>query len=157
MRVYNNEANLMKINSLTTAEEKLMTVLWKLNSFYMKNVMEEHPEPKPHQNTVSTYLKILVEKGYLTTEKEGRIFKYSVVIPYEDYRSFVLRNFLKQFCNNSTEELIGLLEDEKMLQPQVVKSKIKPVSTPEKKKKKQRFKIADEILKSAKKKKKKKK
>lgn len=147
----------MNINSLTTAEEKLMTVLWKLNSFYMKNVMEEHPEPKPHQNTVSTYLKILVEKGYLTTEKEGRIFKYSVVIPYEDYRSFVLRNFLKQFCNNSTEELIGLLEDVKMLQPQVVKSKIKPVSTPEKKKKKQRFKIADEILKSAKKKKKKKK
>ena len=81
----------MKINYLTAAEENLMKLFWSLNSFYLKDVMEHHPEPKPHQNTVSTYLKILVEKGYLTTEKEGRIFKYSVAVPMEDYRNFLLK------------------------------------------------------------------
>ena len=65
----------MKINQLTHAEELLMNILWKLNSAYMKDVMEEYPDPKPHQNTVSTFIKILVEKEFLTIEKEGRIFK----------------------------------------------------------------------------------
>lgn len=147
----------MNINSLTTAEEKLMTVLWTLDSFYMKNIMEEHPEPKPHQNTVSTYLKILVEKGFLATKREGRIFKYTVVIPYEDYRRFLLRSFLLQFFNNSAEELITLLQDENIIQPQVAKAKEKVEPKPKKNKNKQRFKIADEILNPAKKKKKKKK
>ena len=81
----------MKINYLTATEENLMKLFWSLNSFYLKDVMEHHPEPKPHQNTISTYLKILVEKGYLTTEKEGRIFKYSVAVPMEDYRNFLLK------------------------------------------------------------------
>ena len=69
----------MKINSLTSAEENLMKLFWKLDSFYLKDVVQHHPEPKPHQNTISTYLKILVEKEYLSTVKEGRVFKYSVL------------------------------------------------------------------------------
>ncbi len=77
----------MKINHLTSAEENFMKLFWKMESFYLKDVMEQHPEPKPHQNTVSTYLKILVEKGYLSTVKEGRIFKYTVLVPLEEYKN----------------------------------------------------------------------
>ncbi|MBH1959766.1 MAG: BlaI/MecI/CopY family transcriptional regulator [Flavobacteriia bacterium] len=105
----------MKINSLTHSEELLMNILWKLNSAYMKDVMEAYPEPKPHQNTVSTFMKILVEKEFLTTEKEGRIFKYSVAIPYDDYRKFVLRNFAENYFNNSGQELVKTLIDEQLL------------------------------------------
>src|SRR5690606_38624619 len=57
---------LMKINSLTHADEQLIVVLWNLHTFYIKDVMEQPPDPKPHQNTVSTYFKILLEKGYLS-------------------------------------------------------------------------------------------
>ena len=105
----------MKINTLTHSEELLMNILWKLNSAYMKDVMEAYPEPKPHQNTVSTFMKILVEKEFLTTEKEGRIFKYSVAIPYDDYRKFVLRNFAENYFNNSVPELVKTLLDEQLL------------------------------------------
>lgn len=105
----------MKINHLTPAEENLMKLFWKLNSFYLKDVMEQHPEPKPHQNTVSTYLKILVEKGYLKTEKEGRIFKYSVVVPVEDYRNFLLNEITENFFNNSGKEIIAFLFRENLV------------------------------------------
>ncbi len=105
----------MKINTLTHSEELLMNILWKLNSAYMKEVMEAYPEPKPHQNTVSTFMKILVEKEFLTTEKEGRIFKYSVAVPYDDYRKFVLRNFAENYFNNSVPELVKTLLDEQLL------------------------------------------
>ena len=91
----------MKINHLTSAEENLMKLFWKLDSFYLKDIMEQHPEPKPHQNTVSTYLKILVEKGYLSTAKEGRIFRYTVAVPVEEYKKFLLKALTNNFFNNS--------------------------------------------------------
>ena len=105
----------MKIKTLTPSEEQLMNILWKLNSAYMKDVMEAYPEPKPHQNTVSTFMKILVEKEFLSTQKEGRIFKYSVTVPYENYRKFVLAHFIENYFENSGMELVKSLLDDQLL------------------------------------------
>ncbi|MGO4709685.1 BlaI/MecI/CopY family transcriptional regulator [Chryseobacterium sp. 2TAF14] len=105
----------MKINHLTSAEENLMKLFWQLQSFYLKDVMEKHPEPKPHQNTVSTYLKILVEKGYLSTEKEGRIFKYSVIVPFDDYKKFLLKELSHNFFNDSGKEILEFLFNENLI------------------------------------------
>lgn len=107
----------MKINALTPAEENLMLLIWKLGSPFMKDIMEALPEPKPHHNTVSTYLKILVEKEYLSTEKIGRIFKYSTAVPFEEYRKFILAPFLENFFNNSASELLKMLISENLLKP----------------------------------------
>ncbi|KPH14167.1 BlaI/MecI/CopY family transcriptional regulator [Chryseobacterium sp. ERMR1:04] len=105
----------MKINHLTSAEENLMKLFWKLDSFYLKDVMEQHPEPKPHQNTVSTYLKILVEKGYLSTEKEGRIFKYTVIMPFQDYKKFLLTELFHNFFHDSGKEILEFLMSENLI------------------------------------------
>ncbi|ASE60933.1 BlaI/MecI/CopY family transcriptional regulator [Chryseobacterium indologenes] len=105
----------MKINHLTAAEENFMKLFWKMESFYLKDVMEQHPEPKPHQNTVSTYLKILVEKGYLSTVKEGRIFKYTVIVPFENYKKFLLKELSHNFFNDSGKEILEFLFNEKLL------------------------------------------
>ncbi|WP_262147745.1 BlaI/MecI/CopY family transcriptional regulator [Chryseobacterium foetidum] len=137
----------MKINHLTPAEENLMRLFWKLNSFYLKDVMEHHPEPKPHQNTVSTYLKILVEKGYLKTEKEGRIFKYSALVPVEDYRNFLLREIAEHFFDNSGKEIVTFLFMENLVTKDDFKEylgedlEIKPPKIKEPK-----LEIAEEIL-----------
>ena len=137
----------MKINYLTAAEENLMKLFWSLNSFYLKDVMEHHPEPKPHQNTVSTYLKILVEKGYLTTEKEGRIFKYSVAVPMEDYRNFLLKEVAANFFDNSGKDILEFLFRENLLHKDDLrehfdlKIEIKPTKIKEPK-----LHIAEEIL-----------
>lgn len=77
--------------------------------------MEQHAEPKPHQNTVSTYLKILVEKGYLSTEKEGRIFKYSVIVPFDDYKKFLLKELSHNFFNDSGKEILEFLFNENLI------------------------------------------
>ncbi|MCX8525004.1 BlaI/MecI/CopY family transcriptional regulator [Chryseobacterium formosus] len=137
----------MKINHLTSAEENLMKLFWKLESFYLKEVMEQHPEPKPHQNTVSTYLKILVEKGYLSTKKEGRIFKYSVIVPFDDYKKFLLKELSHQFFNNSGKEILEFLFNENLISQKDLQSyfdlkiEMKPVKTKEPK-----LEYAEEIL-----------
>lgn len=105
----------MNIQPLTSAEESLMRLLWNFDSFYLKDIMEQHPEPKPHQNTVSTYLKILVEKSFLSTEKEGRIFKYSIAVSKDWYVDFLLRNIVRDYFKNSKEEFTLFLEEQKMI------------------------------------------
>lgn len=105
----------MKISHLTPGEELLMNVLWRLTSAYMREIIEQYPDPKPHPNTISTFLKILVEKEFLTTQKEGRIFKYTVAIPFEDYRKYSLHIFLEEYFNNSSADLVKVLVDEKLL------------------------------------------
>jgi predicted transcriptional regulator len=144
----------MKINHLTPAEENLMRLFWKLDSFYLKDVMEQHPEPKPHQNTVSTYLKILVEKGYLSTVKEGRIFKYTILVPIIEYRKFLLKELSLHFFNDSWKEILELLLSENMVSQgdfnnSDLKVDIKPVKIKEPK-----FEYANEVLKLKKDKKK---
>ena len=118
----------MKINYLTAAEENLMNVLWRLETAYMRNILEQFEEPKPHQNTVSTFLKILVEKDFLTTEKEGRIFKYSVAVPFSDYKNFMLKNFLHNYFNDSGKDLLQNLIDENLVEPEDLEqySTVKP-------------------------------
>lgn len=116
-----------------------------MESFYLKDVMEQHPEPKPHQNTVSTYLKILVEKGYLATEKEGRIFKYSVVLPMEEYRKFLLKELTHHFFHDSGKEIVSFLLYEKIISQEDLKEfnpiiEIKPLKVIEE------FEYANEIL-----------
>lgn len=105
----------MKINTLTTAEEQLMQVMWKLESAYLKEIMAAYPEPKPHQNTVSTFVKILVEKEFLNVEKEGRIFKYTVAIPKDDFRMFLVSRILEDYFDNSAEKLTESLKDAGLL------------------------------------------
>lgn len=105
----------MKISQLTPGEEILMNVLWRLDSAYMREIIEQYPEPKPHPNTISTFLKILVEKEFVTTLKEGRVFHYTVAIPFEDYRKYLLKLFLDDYFNNSSADLVKLLLDENLL------------------------------------------
>lgn len=105
----------MTYNSLTPVEEKLMLTLWTLDSVLMRDIMQALPDPKPHQNTVSTYLKILVEKGYLKAEKEGRFFRYSPVISYVQYKKFLVDEIILVHFNNESSELLSFLKDHKII------------------------------------------
>lgn len=124
----------MKINSLTTSEEQLMRVIWNLDQAFMRTIMEAYPEPKPHQNTVSTFLKILVEKDFLSTEKQGRIFKYIPKISFLDYRKHCLLELIANFYDKDNDTLIKDLSLENLLTSEntnekTVKPTIKKPST----------------------------
>ncbi len=105
----------MMLQTLTPSEEEVMQIVWKEGQIYFRDLMNAFPEPKPHQNTVSTFLKILVEKHYLNVEKQGRIYLYSPSIRLEDYKKTVLKKFLKNYFDNSVSELLKILMDENLI------------------------------------------
>jgi len=53
------------MKTLTKAEEQIMQTIWKLDKAFLREIIDELPNPKPHQNTVATILKILVEKEFV--------------------------------------------------------------------------------------------
>ena len=107
----------MKISELTAGEEQ-MNVLWKLNSAYMREIIDSYPEPKPHPNTISTFLKILVEKEFISSSREGRVFRYLVTVPFEEYRKYKLQIFLANYCENSPKKLLKILVDGNIIAPE---------------------------------------
>ncbi len=56
------------IKQLTKAEEQIMQALWKIEKGFLKDIIEQIPEPKPHSNTVATILKILTDKKFVGIE-----------------------------------------------------------------------------------------
>lgn len=99
----------MNIHILTTAEEALMKVIWTLESAFMKEIIAAYPEPKPHTNTISTYLKILTQKEFLNVKKIGRVNKYEVAIHYQSYKKEVLKNMISNYFDGFGTELIQFL------------------------------------------------
>ncbi|MFC6267578.1 BlaI/MecI/CopY family transcriptional regulator [Frigoriflavimonas asaccharolytica] len=136
------------MNDLTNTEEMIMMVIWSLDSAYLKDIMEAQINPKPHQNTVSTYLKILREKKFVSTKKEGRIFKYYVEISYEDYKSHLINQLLEKHFDDSSLAMVQKMILDKTLKTDDLKNIFKSDGDLKKKKKKseiENLEIADFI------------
>ena len=73
---------------LTKAEEQIMQVLWTLEKAFVKDIIEELPEPKPAYNTVSTIVRILQEKGFVSHKAYGKSHEYFPIISKEQYSTF---------------------------------------------------------------------
>ncbi|HEX8016533.1 MAG TPA: BlaI/MecI/CopY family transcriptional regulator, partial [Flavobacterium sp.] len=54
------------MQKLTNKEEEIMHILWKLKKAFVKEVQAEITEDQPHYNTLSTIIRNLEEKGYVS-------------------------------------------------------------------------------------------
>jgi len=96
-----------KVKELTRAEEQVMQILWKLEKGFVKDVVEKFPSPKPAYNTVSTIIRILVKKGFISYKEYGNTYEYYPVISREDYTSVYLGNFVNSYFNSSYKSLVS--------------------------------------------------
>jgi len=92
---------------LTKAEEQVMMVLWKLGKGFLKDLLEQTPEPKPHPNTIATLLKILVDKGYVQVDVQGRNNCYKPRISKSEYGRKSANLLLKGYFEGSPSKLIS--------------------------------------------------
>ncbi|HKH61222.1 MAG TPA: BlaI/MecI/CopY family transcriptional regulator [Flavitalea sp.] len=95
------------MKSLTKAEEQVMQVLWKLKQGFLKDIVENSPDPKPHSNTVATILKILVEKGFVGYDVQGRNNIYRPKISKAEYGKKTINNLVKGYFEGSPAKLVS--------------------------------------------------
>lgn len=95
------------MKTLTKAEEQIMQVLWKSGNAFLRDIVESMPNPKPHQNTVATLLKILVEKEFVTITVLGRQHQYSAAVSKEDYSKRTMKQIVKGYFEGSFSNLVS--------------------------------------------------
>ena len=90
------------MKKLTQAEEQIMQVLWSLNAGgYVKDILELLDEPKPHNNTVATLLKILVEKGFLGIKNPNRNNLYYPLVSKSAYSEQSIEGLAARYFEGS--------------------------------------------------------
>lgn len=91
----------MNIKELTSKEEEIMSFFWEEGKLFVKQIVEKYDDPKPHFNTISTYVRALEEKGFLSHESFGSSYQYFPIISKEDYHNRTLKNVVKKYFGNS--------------------------------------------------------
>jgi BlaI family transcriptional regulator, penicillinase repressor len=120
------------MKSLTKAEEQVMIVLWQLGKGFLKDVVDATPEPRPHPNTIATLLKILVEKGYVTYEVQGRNNCYKPRISKTEYGKTSVNQLVKGYFEGSAAKLVSQFVSDKKLSLQELEELLKQIKSAKK-------------------------
>ena len=108
------ERNKLKIQELTKAELEIMKYVWKLNKeFIVRDIHNMMPEPKPAYNTVSTMVRILDTKGFLTHKAYGHTNVYSAAVGKDEYTGSYLQGVLNSFFDGSVSRLVSFFSQNK--------------------------------------------
>lgn len=103
------------MKTLTKAEEQVMQVLWQLGEGFIRDIMESIRPPKPHQNTIATILKILVEKEFVGIRTYGRQHQYYPLVSKEAYSKSSFKTLVKSYFSGSFTEAVSFMVKENNL------------------------------------------
>ncbi len=101
--------------TLTKAEEQIMQVIWKLDKAFLREIIDALPNPKPHNNTVATIIKILVEKDFIGLEVFGRTHQYYPLVSKDAYSKMTMKSFVKGYFEGSFSNAVSFMVKENNL------------------------------------------
>ena len=75
---------------LTAQEESVMLYIWKLGSCFIRDILNEMPDPKPPYTSVASVVRNLEKKKYVTPKKFGTItlFTFFMILPEASITTF---------------------------------------------------------------------
>ncbi len=97
---------------LTKAEEQIMQVIWKLEKAFLREIVEALPNPRPHNNTVATIIKILVEKNFIGINVFGRMHQYYPLISKDAYSKASMKGLVKSYFDGSFSNAVSFMVKE---------------------------------------------
>ncbi len=92
---------------LTKAEEQFMQVLWSLEEASIKEIIAQLPNPKPAYNTVSTIIRILETKNFVSHKPQGRGYIYYPLIKKTDYTNQSLHKLVDGYFEGSFKSMVS--------------------------------------------------
>lgn len=103
------------MEKLTNKEEEIMRVLWQLKKAFVKEVVAELPNPKPHYNTVSTMIRNMEEKGFVLHKAFGKTFQYYPAISKEEYKKGFMKKTIQHYFENSYKNVVSFFAKEEKI------------------------------------------
>lgn len=103
------------MEALTRTEERIMHILWDLEKAFVKEVIEEMPEPKPPYNTISSVIRLLEKKGYVDHHSYGKTYQYYPIVAKADYSKRTFKELLGNYFENSYKSLVSFIVNDDSL------------------------------------------
>ena len=94
----------MKDQKLTDAEKDLMEIIWQKKTAFMKDIIEEYPEPKPATTTIATLLKRMQNKDLIGYKTYGNSREYFPKVSKEVYFKEEMTSMIDKFFNSSASQ-----------------------------------------------------
>lgn len=112
------------MDKLTPSEFKIMTIFWEIEHGFVHDIIAQLKEEDLHYNTISSIVRLIEKKGFLTHKAYGHTYEYFVKISKNEYYSFLINQLLDHHFDGSFSRMVSfyakqssidLTETERML------------------------------------------
>lgn len=100
---------------LTDAELEVMQIMWANGRMLVRDILERMPDPKPSYSTVSTVVRVLEKKGYVSHKAYGTTYEYFPIVEKEAYTKGFMAHVLDNFFGGSVQQMLCFFSQEKSL------------------------------------------
>ena len=114
---------------LTNREEEIMEIFWQKGPSYVKDIIDELADPKPHYNTISTIVRGLEDKGFLGHEQFGNTHRYMAFISREEFSRNTIKNIVGKYFNKSYPSVVSMFVEEEKISLEEIKELIRLTET----------------------------
>ena len=118
------------MNNLTPQEEEAMLIIWRLGQGFVKDILEQYPEPRPPYTTLASTVKNLERKGYVKSRRYGNTYEYTPVVDETEYKKQFVSGFVKDYFCNSYSELVTFFAQEQRISADELKEIIRIIENP---------------------------
>jgi len=115
------------MEKLTKKEEQAMQVLWTVKKGFVKDLLENYPDPKPHYNTVSSLIRLLEQKGYVGHKAYGNTHQYYPLVTKEEYRKEFISDVVNGYFGNSYKNVVSFFAREQNINADELREIIKMI------------------------------
>lgn len=115
------------MKTLTAKEEEIMNFFWHKGPLFVKELLDFYDAPKPHFNTLSTIVRGLEEKGYLSHKAYGKTYQYFAAVSEEEFRRGTLKQVVRKYFNSSYLGVVSSLIEEEDISLNELKELIEKV------------------------------
>lgn len=104
----------MKNKTLTRAEEQVMQYLWAIEKGFLKDIVDQFPNPKPAYTTVSTVIRVLVKKKFIGFKTYGKVNEYYALVPKQTYFTTLVKPIISSYFDGSPATFASFFANEQL-------------------------------------------
>jgi len=100
------------MTQLTKGEEEIMHIIWQLEKCLVSDLLKEierEKGTKPPHSSISSIVRILESKGFVSHKAYGRTYEYFPIISKEDYTKRTLKKLVSNYFDGSMSNLVSFL------------------------------------------------
>ncbi len=94
---------------LTKAEEDIMTHIWDLGRCLVRDILDRLGDDTIPHSTVSSVVRILEKKGFVSHKAYGKTHEYFPIISREDYAARGVDGLVERYFSGSAGQLVSFL------------------------------------------------